>query len=319
MISRVALYNLVAQRGLERHAAAELWRIAGFTGSPPTLPRLLKRWTSLAAAGLVGMGLILAVAANWQSMGKAQQFGLLQALVVLPCAGAALLPAARAPFGMLGFLAIGGLFAFFGQTYQTGADPWQLFALWAGLGIWLAVCARSDSVWCAWIVVALLAISLRDPVWSGHAGLAGGGHLATLCAAALPPLLASKALRTYTGAGMVAWRFAITLSAVVVTVFGIASLQDGLSLPYWLGLALAAVAAFAVASPRRFDVYVASIAGLAVNILLDAGLVELLFSHSRGEEVGKLMAMALAAAGLLAGTVRLIMLLSRNHSEAEGA
>jgi high-affinity Fe2+/Pb2+ permease len=79
------------------------------------------------------------------------------------------------------------------------------------------------------------------------------------------------------------------------------------------------VAAFVVASPRRFDVYVASIAGLAVNILLDAGLVELLFSHSRGEEVGKLMVMALAAAGLLAGTVRLIMLLSRNHSEAEDA
>jgi hypothetical protein len=131
--------------------------------------------------------------------------------------------------------------------------------------------------------------------------------------------LASRVLRTYTGAGVLAWRFAITLSAVVVTVFGIASLQDGLSLPYWLGLALAAVAAFAVASPRRFDVYVASIAGLAVNILLDAGLVELLFAHSHGEKVGSLMVMALVAAGLLAGTVRFIMLLSREYSEAGDA
>lgn len=315
MLNRVALYNLVAQRSLDRHAAAELWRIAGFSGSVPTLPRSLKRWTALAAAGLVGMGLILAVAANWQSMSKTQQFGLLQALVVLPCAGAALLPAARAPFGLLGFLAIGGLFAFFGQTYQTGADPWQLFALWSGLGIWLALCARSDGVWCAWIVIVLLAVSLHDPAWSVHAGLAVGGHMATLCGAALPPLLASAALRKYTGAGMLAWRFAITLSAVVVTVFGIASLQDGPSLAYLFSLALPAAAAFSVASRRRFDVFVASIAGLAVNILLDAGLIELLFARSSGQQVGSLMVMALAAAGLLAGTVRLIMLLSRENSE----
>ena len=29
---------------------------------------------------------------------------------------------------LLAMLNIGGLFAFFGQTFQTGADPWQLFA-----------------------------------------------------------------------------------------------------------------------------------------------------------------------------------------------
>ena len=35
--------------------------------------------------------------------------------------------------GLLALLGIGGLFAYFGQTHQTGADPWQLFALWAAL------------------------------------------------------------------------------------------------------------------------------------------------------------------------------------------
>ena len=52
--------------------------------------------------------------------------------------GAMLLPVWRAPLALLVFLITGGLFASIGQTYQTGADPWQLFALWAALGLPLA-------------------------------------------------------------------------------------------------------------------------------------------------------------------------------------
>jgi uncharacterized membrane protein len=280
---------------------------------------LLKRWTALVAAGLVGLGLVLAIAANWQSLGRTQQFGLLQALVLVLCTGAALLPAARAPFSLLGFLAIGGLFAFFGQTYQTGADPWQLFALWAGLGVWLPLCSRSDTVWCAWIVVALTGVSLWDFALSGHdwshASAGSPVHLAALCAATLPPLLMTRNLHRYTGAGVFAWRVAMTLSAVVVTELGITGMFDGLSPQFWFALALAVATGFAMASPSRFDVYAVSIVGLAVNILLNAAMASLLFAHVGGD-IGKLMLWALAAAGLLAGSVRVIMQLSRKYSEA---
>src|SRR5690606_38724138 len=47
------------------------------------------------------------------------------------------------PFALLTALAavaVGGLLALVGQIYQTGADPWQLFLLWAVLLLpWLLV------------------------------------------------------------------------------------------------------------------------------------------------------------------------------------
>jgi len=45
---------------------------------------------------------------------------------------------------------IGGLFAYFRQTYQTGADAWQLFALWAALGLPLCLGVGSVVPWAPW-------------------------------------------------------------------------------------------------------------------------------------------------------------------------
>ncbi len=40
-------------------------------------------------------------------------------------------------------LNIGALLALVGQTYQTGADPWQLFSTWALMLVPLAVFGQS--------------------------------------------------------------------------------------------------------------------------------------------------------------------------------
>ena len=65
-------------------------------------------------------------------------------------------------------LGIGALFAYFGQTYQTGADPWQLFALWAVLALPLCLGARSDVLWAPWALVVVTAISLWTHAHLGH-------------------------------------------------------------------------------------------------------------------------------------------------------
>lgn len=46
---------------------------------------------------------------------------------------------------------IGSLLALVGQTYQTGADIWELFAPWAALITPLA--GRSGAVWGLWAVL----------------------------------------------------------------------------------------------------------------------------------------------------------------------
>ncbi|HBF48274.1 MAG TPA: DUF2157 domain-containing protein [Shewanella frigidimarina] len=53
---------------------------------------------------------------------------------------------------------LGALLALVGQTYQTGADPWQLFAIWAVVILPFAYIAGFDLLWL--LVVVLLNVSL---------------------------------------------------------------------------------------------------------------------------------------------------------------
>lgn len=318
MTTRTALYDLVAARHLDRATSAVLWGIADFDQPPPALLAWLKRGMLAVAAGLLGFGLICGIAANWQSLDKLQQFALLQGFVLSLCLGAALLPTMRTPLGLLGLISIGGLFAYFGQTYQTGADPWQLFAVWASLGIPLALCSRSDSVWSAWAIIVLTAVSLWDHANSGYSWHfdvdASEIHTVALLFAAVPPFLMTKPLRKFTGSGIFAYRIALSVSALFITGVALAGLQHRLSLHYMFSVALFVAAAFALALPRFFDVYAASVTGLALNALLVAGLASILFSGSHREWIGALLLLGLAAAGLLAATARTIMHLSRKYS-----
>jgi uncharacterized membrane protein len=57
-------------------------------------------------------------------------------------------------------LILGALLALFGQTYQTGADPWQLFATWAMLILPVVVFGRSEVLWLFFALLLNLALSL---------------------------------------------------------------------------------------------------------------------------------------------------------------
>jgi len=56
------------------------------------------------------------------------------------------------------FILLGALMAYFGQTYQTGADPWQLFFNWALLGLPWVLISRFSPLWMMFL--ALLNLSL---------------------------------------------------------------------------------------------------------------------------------------------------------------
>jgi len=57
-------------------------------------------------------------------------------------------------------LCIGALLALIGQVYQTGADLWELFAIWAVLVIPFALLSRGVETWLAWLGVANTALIL---------------------------------------------------------------------------------------------------------------------------------------------------------------
>ncbi len=313
----LALNELSEQHQLRPRASARLRALSGLDDEPPALARSLAAGMAILAAALGGLGIIFWIAANWDSLGRSGQFALLQSVVFVMCAGAYALPRARVPLGLLALLTTGGLFAYFGQTYQTGADPWQLFALWAVLGLPLCFGIRHDVLWAPWALIALSAVSLWVHATIGHFWrveqsdlnyylIAWIGGLAIACF--LSPLC-----QRYTGAGPWSLRISITLTAILVMITALGALED-FSIHYWLAIALLSAAAFAFSRRPLFDIVAMSVTGLVLNVLLVWLIARLLLTDGNGESIPALLMVGLCAAGMLAGTVHLILLASRKEA-----
>ncbi|CAB3665475.1 GDYXXLXY domain-containing protein [Achromobacter pestifer] len=153
------------QVGTERQAGSELhaWR------------QFLARSTLWLGVLLLGSAAICWVAANWQDMTKVQRFAGTQGLLAISALAAAWAglrlrgtPGVRrsipgALLALAGIL-LGALLALLGQTYQTGADTWELFAWWALLLLPWALAAGSQVVWLLWVLVLNVAAAL----WLGE-------------------------------------------------------------------------------------------------------------------------------------------------------
>lgn len=313
---RLALYALAERHGLAPAATARLLQHAALDAPPENIAPLAWRGVALVGAALGGLGVILWLAANWDDFGRIGRFALLQGLVLAACAGAAWHAAARKPLLLLALLGIGGLFAYVGQTYQTGADPWTLFALWAVLALPLCLAARSDVLWTPWALVAATAIGLWVHTLLGHRWRAHpddlpvhglGWALLALLVAAL-----SRPLARYTGAGPWSLRTAVTLTVAAVSATAIGALFFAKLPPHYvLALALSATAALALAQRRFFEIYALSAVMLGLNTLVVGGLARWLFEGVRGDPVGAMLLLGLVAAGLLAASVHWILRLAR--------
>lgn len=314
---RLALYRWADRYRLDTRATARLEALGGLGQPPGTLARRLPLGLAVLAAALLGLGLILWIAANWSTLGRFGRFAVLQAVVASFGLAALWRPALRAPLALVMLLATGALFAYFGQTYQTGADPWQLFALWAALTLPLAWALRSDLLWTPWVLVAFVGLSLWIQAHTGHRWRVEPDDLAVHLAgwaAALALVIAMGAPgRRLSGAGPWALRAAATLAVVVITATALGGLfSREIAAHYALGLLALALLAAAFVPVSRFDVFALSAAALGLNTLLVAGLGRLLFEHGgSGDPIGRLFLLGVVAAGLLAASVSGVLRLAR--------
>lgn len=318
MNQRPALYAVAERYGLDAAATDRLLQLAGLDDEPPGVSRWLPRGLAALAATLVGLGLIMWVAANWDALGRIGQFALLQGLVLTACLGAFALPGIRSALALLALLAIGGLLAYFGQTYQTGADPWQLFAWWGLLAVPLALAVRADVLWTPWALVAVTAIALWAQAHARLSWSVSPDDLAVYAvswgSAALVVGWLSPALRHLTGAGIWALRTAATLAVSLVTLAAIGGLfSSDAGIQYWLGLAMLAGAALILTLPRTFEIGTLSAVVLGLDTLLVAGLSRWLLDDFLREQqlIGILLLLGLTAAALVAGSVTALLRLAR--------
>lgn len=112
---------------------------------------------------LILAGIIFFFAFNWVALSPFQKLALLQGLVVASASAAALASSRLLPGQLLLLVSsvlVGVFLAVFGQIYQTEADPWQLFALWALLIFPWTILSAFSLQWLLWLVLLNLAIAL---------------------------------------------------------------------------------------------------------------------------------------------------------------
>lgn len=113
------------------------------------------------------------IAYNWIAFGRFTKFAMVEALIALSILVYWKLDRDKMAAKVALFMAtlfLGVLLALYGQTYQTGADPWQLFFTWALLMLPWTIIARFPALWILWITLLNLAIllyhmALRNSMW----------------------------------------------------------------------------------------------------------------------------------------------------------
>lgn len=261
----------------------------------------LSLWLSVV---LLGSALICFVAANWDALDRFARLVGVQALLVIAALAAWRFGLARAAGQaalLLAGLLLGGLLALVGQTYQTGADTWQLFAAWAALLLpWLLV-AQSPAMSLLWALVANVALALLvQEWWRGdievwlalglfNVALAVVWDIAGRYAAGLGGGLGPRLLLS---AGL----FGVTLAALG-DVFGWRS-EIGPGLLAWVIV----VAMTGTVALRRRDLAVLSVAALSVIAVVTSLLGRFLFDALNLSTAGLLLlTLAVLAQVALAG------------------
>jgi Predicted membrane protein (DUF2157) len=324
MDHRIAVQQLAASHQLDRLRYRQLLALAGLQAQPAAVLRWGPRVTGVLGATLLGLGLVFWIAANWDTLGRFGQFALLQA-VLLASGVAAWLRSGlqRAAAALLTVLATGALWGFFGQTYQTGADAWTLFALWAALVLPLALAVRSDVVWVPWAAVAMTAVALWMQTHTAHRWRFEGQDLQPQLIGWAAALLVVGGLsvpaRHFTGAGPWSLRCAVVLASAVLGGTALGGLfQVSVGPQYPLGLLVLLALAAGLASRRAFDLFGLSALTLAINVLLVAGLARWLFMPDvagDGDPTPRLLLIGLAAAALLAFSVSRLLALARRRRD----
>lgn len=179
-----SLSSLVGSTTTEnsRLSPAVYQQILIYCGVRPDIPgwrRFLTLFLSLLGFLALVAGVIFFVAWNWASMPKMVKFALVELLII----SLAVVVwwrwydgISRVAMLALG-LSFGGLFALYGQIYQTGADSWELFRAWTLVLLPLALIGRQNALWfCTWVIANLTfqlyyasrAVSLFDDVMLTH-------------------------------------------------------------------------------------------------------------------------------------------------------
>lgn len=159
--TRACLLALIEQGAIPPGDVDRAVEVSGLHPGGRGWRRFLDQMLLWLGALALSISMLFFVAYNWEELGRFARFGLVELALVAAVAvywkqdGRGL--ASQAAL-MSATLLLGVLLALFGQVYQTGADPWQLFFTWAVLMLPWVFIGRFAALWLLWL--ALLNVSI---------------------------------------------------------------------------------------------------------------------------------------------------------------
>ena len=288
--------------------ADKLEQALAITNSAPSAAAQLRFISGVVltfAVALLCSGVVFFFAFNWDELSRYAKFAIAQTALVL-----SLLPLLRFKLtdsiGQAALFAasllVGALLALVGQPYQSGADTYQLFLIWAVLITPWTLLARMPALWLLLLILLNLSLVLAldslaidsllapfsHPGWllfALNTGAAGLWHLVTRRAAATPLLRWSEQI--------------ISLySLLIITVLALDyisswSVRDALALPTWAVFAALWLYLYRI---RQLNLTMLSALSMAAIVLIVTALSNALTDQMA--TTGLLLLLALSVMGL---------------------
>ena len=273
--ARQTLADLIEHKHLSEQDVPEAITIAEIYRSEQQWQNFMGTMLFWFGSIALAFSLIFFIAANWQEIGRMSKFALIEVAILLAMFAYVKFKKndiIRQASLVVSMLFVGGLMALFGQTYQTGADPWQLFFNWAIVTIPWVLISRFSVMWLIWVALLNLSLSLFSQTF--------GSYLDTNWALFL---LSSFALVVWqTSAKKYTWLnkpWTINLLALVSAYFGIWVYLDALFLDKPLGIliwCIWAVAMFYVYRMWFLNVFMLAVWSLSILVAANALLIRVL-------------------------------------------
>ena len=300
-LKRAELDRIAECYSLEPAGVERMLELAAARPSQSESLLFLSRCLRIAGLLSLASGIVFFVAANWSRIAVFGRFALVE-LVLVACAALACWKPPPRILGrsalFLAFISTGALLALFGQTYQTGADVYELFLTWALLGLPLVLLAQWSVASAAWVLVLNIALMLFCG-WPTSGGLLwslfGGPHFQAshmILIAGVVNLTLWFGFETRPIAAVPDWvrRLLVTCAFVFITWAGVLSVA-GSDIAFgivesnpvvFVGFAFATGATVAYALYRRGDIYPLALVTVALIIVSMVWLARVLDFKDEG-------------------------------------
>ncbi|MCC8194903.1 MAG: DUF4401 domain-containing protein [Deltaproteobacteria bacterium] len=166
-VTRASLAKLREERLLSGDAWDAAMVFCGFRPDGAAWRAYWRHLLLLGGALFLAAGVIFFIAANWPEMHPFTRMALVGALVGVTGLGAVWVGPDTVPGRVLllsSGICVGPLLAVFGQTYQTGAELWELFRVWTVVLFALALAGRQAALW----FVTWLSANVFVMLWLGR-------------------------------------------------------------------------------------------------------------------------------------------------------